>query len=279
MSVFPEELAIETVIINSYYRNNATQTKSTNFQYQLKQEIDLPAKTRCYVENVSIPHTFYSIDEGLNNFLYVRFWTGGTPSDHWINLVEGNYTGASLATHLQNQFDTTFGASKITITYLSSKGKLHFVPASGFSFHIFTDHELILDTMTWTGIAINKNNLQSANNVLRNEGWSELFDSFLPYTTETIDLLNHKVLFLHIPELATFKTLNHSGLTDMIKAIPVNASYGYTIQSEPSSNHDYVTVGNRHLSVLTIKILDGKGREVNLHGAEVSFTLRFIAET
>ena len=90
---------------------------------ELKEPLDLPDNTVCYVDDISIPHTWRTI-ESHNHKFYTTFkmeYLIGGGADMTVaynydpfvlTLPEGNYTGANLAPGIQellNGFAVTFG--------------------------------------------------------------------------------------------------------------------------------------------------------------------------
>ena len=94
---------IKKVYIDSRYKTSDSYSDS-EFNIELKEAIDLPDNTVCYVDDISIPHTWYTV-EHYNNRLYVQHsntTTGG--NDYFILQIPfGNYNGASLASEFQTQ--------------------------------------------------------------------------------------------------------------------------------------------------------------------------------
>ena len=57
---------IKKVYIDSRYKSNDSVSNS-DFKFELKEGLDLPDNTVCYIDDISIPHTWYTIEENLNN--------------------------------------------------------------------------------------------------------------------------------------------------------------------------------------------------------------------
>ena len=135
----------------------------SDFKFELKEPLDLPDNTVCYVDDISIPHTWRTI-ESHNSKFYIIFKMeyligGGTDMTVGYNydpfvltLLEGSYTGANLASGIQellNGFAVTFGFEVLfhpargTITIeAKSKGM-----GSNNKFYIPGDFGI----MTWVG--------------------------------------------------------------------------------------------------------------------------------
>ena len=69
---------------------------------ELKESLDLPDNTICYIDDISIPHTWYTIED-YNNQLYIEATNPDLSLSESILTVQcGNYTASSLATMLNN---------------------------------------------------------------------------------------------------------------------------------------------------------------------------------
>ena len=87
-----------------------------------KLAVDLPDNTVCHVDDISIPHTWRTIESHNNKFYIIfkmRYLSGGGTDmtveynygPYVLTLLEGNYTGANLASGIQellNGFASTF---------------------------------------------------------------------------------------------------------------------------------------------------------------------------
>ena len=166
-----------------------------DFKLELKEALDLPDNTGCYIDDISIPHTWRTI-ESHNNEFYIIFKMmylvgGGTVITEEYNydpfvltLPEGNYTGPRMASAIQellNRFAITFG---FEVLYNSARGTITIEAKSeGMDehneFYIPSDFGI----MTWMGstdsdypwnnrlgliTTVDNNKLQSTNGVLRN---------------------------------------------------------------------------------------------------------------
>ena len=112
---------IKKAYVDSRFRTRGSNSDSY-FKFELKGPLDLPDNTVCYVDDISIPHTWRTI-EPHNNKFYIIFKMGylicgGTDMTVAYNydpfvltFSEGNYTGANLASGIQdllNGFAVTF---------------------------------------------------------------------------------------------------------------------------------------------------------------------------
>ena len=61
---------IKKVYVDSRYKTSSSISNSA-FNFELNETFDLPDNTVCYIDDISIPHSWWSI-ENSNNKLYVE---------------------------------------------------------------------------------------------------------------------------------------------------------------------------------------------------------------
>ena len=96
---------IKKVYIDSRYRTSDSKSDS-DFKFELKEAIDLPENTVCYVDDISIPHSWYTVEEDYKNRLYIEHENSSIPEGFdWMvfEIPSGNYNGSSLASAIQTE--------------------------------------------------------------------------------------------------------------------------------------------------------------------------------
>ena len=103
---------------------------NNNFKFEIKEAIDLPSNTVCYIDDIAIPHSWYSIED-LHNKIYIQRVYGGTRIDGTIITIPvGNYNASRLASVIQDLLQTryrnpNYPDDDMTCTYEITRGKLH----------------------------------------------------------------------------------------------------------------------------------------------------------
>ena len=121
------ENAPRVLRIDSRFRTSGT---STNFTYELNESMQFPEGTRAIVTGVTMPYSWWNIDAGVNDNLYVlEATTGGDPSSYTprkVQLVAGQYTSLTFPTLLQNALNagTILAPMAYSVLYLSAQGCL-----------------------------------------------------------------------------------------------------------------------------------------------------------
>ena len=70
---------VKKVYVHSIYKTNESENNS-DFKFELNQTLDLPGNTVCYVDDISIPHAWRTI-ESHNNKFYIILKTGTINAD------------------------------------------------------------------------------------------------------------------------------------------------------------------------------------------------------
>ena len=105
------------------YVDSRSRTRDSNSDrgFKFKKPLDLPGNTVCYVDDISIPHTWRTIEPNSNKFyiiVKVEYLSGYEMAYSYdafvltLTVPEGNYTGANLSSGIQDLlsgFAVTFG--------------------------------------------------------------------------------------------------------------------------------------------------------------------------
>lgn len=268
---------IKKVYIDSRYKANGSVSNS-DFKFELKEALDLPENTVCYVDDISIPHSWYTIED-YNNKLYVELTnTDQTKSYTVLTIETGNYTGASLAAIIQTTLRLRFINEDFSCTYIPSKGVLSFYANK--LFRILTDldvHVAAILLVSWFDnngqpTTVDTSNLMSINDVLRH---SIPQDESNGFESGFLDLLNTHNIYMHCDNLGHYSTLGVRGENTIIKKVPVSSSFGYLIMDSVVAPHDKIDVSRQLIKTLHFTLKNVHGNVINLNGAHCSFSLVF----
>ena len=185
---------VKKACVDSRFRTRGSNSDS-GFKFELKEALDLPDNTVCYIVDISIPHTWRTIESHNNKFytiLKMIYFAGGgydiTEEYNYdpfvLTLPEGNYTGPQMAAAIQdllNSFNVTFG---FEVLYHPARGTITVEAKSeGMGEHGKFDIPSDFGIMTWMSstsgdypwkdrqgfvTAADNNNLHSINGVLGN---------------------------------------------------------------------------------------------------------------
>ena len=60
---------LKKVDTDSKYKTNGS-VNNNDFKFEIKETLDLPDNTVCYIDGINIPHTWYTVED-CNNKLYI----------------------------------------------------------------------------------------------------------------------------------------------------------------------------------------------------------------
>ena len=224
-------LKFKKVYIDSYYRVSGT---SSDFTIDLPETVQLEDNMLCQIHEVSIPHSWYSINE-TNNNLYFMHQVIPPAVPHGITyrkitIPEGNYTASDLTQTIEIalnlRLDTGDRHNTYSIHHNSSTNK--FTISSNYATVIsvvLTDGEVAPVANVFSD-PVDANNLNSINRVMGNTTpAADAYTNVAPYTRNFIDLVPFKNLYLHCNEISNFNQLTVAGNSSIIKKIPVNVPH------------------------------------------------------
>ena len=275
-------LKFKKVYIDSYYKVSGT---SSDFTIDLPETVQLEENMLCQIHEVSIPHSWYSINNTNNNLYFMhQVLPPSTPQGityRKIKIPQGNYTAVDLAQAMTLAINTLVDVggrpNTYSITYNTSTNK--FVFTSNYAdviFVVLTDGEIAPVANVFTD-PVDVNILNSINSVLGNTTpATDAYTNVAPFTSGFVDLAPFKNLYLHCNEISNYNQLTVVGNSSIIKKIPVNVPYLGVINDNELSTVDYIDVSNKMLRRLNFRITDQFNKVVDLNGVDISFTLTFF---
>ena len=275
-------LKFKKVYIDSSYKVSGT---SSDFTIDLPETVQLEDNMLCQIHEVSIPHSWYSINS-TNNNLYFRHQiippgviAGITYRK--ITIPEGNYNAVDLAQTIEIALnllvDTVDRPNTYSLHYNTSTNKITF--SSNYATAIFvvlTDGEIAPVANVFSD-PVDVNNLNSINRVIGNTTpATDAYTNVVPYTTNFIDLVPFKSLYLHCNEISNYNQLTVAGNSSIVKKINVSVPYLGVINDNELSNVDYIDVSSKILRRLNFRLSNHLNQVINLNGVDISFTLTFF---
>ena len=274
-------LKFKKVYIDSIYKVSGT---SSNFTIDLPETVQLEDNMLCQIHEVSIPHSWYSINETNNNF-YIMEGILPPATPQGINYRKaiipiGNYTAQELATQLatsMNNYDSGGRTNSFSATYLPLLNKIQII--SNYPeviYTVLTDSDVLQDTQRFVE-TVDPNNLNSINKVLGVYTTAgDASTNVVPYVTGFIDLTPVKNLYLHCNEISNYNQLTVAGNSSIVKKINVTVPYLGIINDNETSGFDFVDCSNKLLRRLNIRLTDNLNQVVNLNNIDISFSLIFF---
>ena len=93
------------VFCRKIYVDSAQRMSGTpsNFKVSLVRDVALPKRCAAFVSDVSIPHTWLSVDEFCNRLYWDEYTLGGFLKFNIAPLQPKNYTGSTLAASMEEK--------------------------------------------------------------------------------------------------------------------------------------------------------------------------------
>jgi hypothetical protein len=262
-------LPIKKVYVDTKYKTKDSKSNA-NFKFELPETLYMPDNTVFYIDDVAIPHSWYTVED-FNDKLYFRVSQGGGHNDYVIALTKQLYNGQTLATEIQTKL-TEIGYTP-TVTYNAAKQTI-FVSLASFNFQFLTDTELQSPSPAWNGAGYDINNLNSANELIKNtEDTSTLHNAANPLVTY-IDLQPVRNIYISSPNVGSFKTVGPRGQTP-IKKIPVTADFNQMIFDNTLISNEFLDCSKQTLRTLEFRLTNVDGVEIPFHGSNLSFSIVF----
>jgi hypothetical protein len=266
------------VIVDSRYKL-AESISHSDFKISLPFEIRMERGTKMFVDQVSLSHSWSTVEVTNQNIFVQEFDNNATPPlglhERVVQLPLGLYSAASLRTQLQASLNTgTHIQGVYAVTLANSKFLISWTDTAG--------HSSKIKIHTRADIEYLKN----VHPHFQGNWGNELIGATLPHGyfyqgqplyLSHVDLMAHKTLHLCCPTLGETGFLALDGSTDVVKRVVLgNTMPGETINDAIAApmapiifEHDST------LKVIHFVLRDWEGKPVNLSGHEISFELIF----
>jgi hypothetical protein len=286
MVLYDNALNLNKIIIDSRFKSTASASDS-DFIVELPETVSLPPGTRCYVTEVSLCHSWYSIEEGVNDKLFFSYVKNEQRYDAILTLAASNYTLDSLISHLRDLFRDKLATSPSWVT----QGFMPMILPEGATGQLFILNVNVVDTgnfyiwsndniqkesfyYAWTGGAYNVSFPGYRNRLLKNFT-TQANSTTKPFKSGFIDLLTHHIIYIRSPQLGTFQNIGPQGERDILKKVMVSVPFGDLITDHWLNTEDFTDCSRLTFKTLRFRVTDVYGIPINLHGHHISFSLVF----
>jgi hypothetical protein len=258
-------LPVRKIYIDSRFKSPDSASDS-DFKVDLPQSLTMPEGSVFFVDDVSIPVSWYVIDDNRNNKLYVRV-DGVT---HLKTVTPGNYTIQTLSEELNTKLNEIVQNDGFIATPNVSTNQITIAIQSTETFELLTDSQL-----QQLGY---KTPLNTVNSILSNYT-SKVCVAGSPFVSSYVDLFPIRNLYVVSPNLGNYNTLSVSGESGIVKKVPVTSGYNEMIFDQVVLGSDFLDCGRQTLRRLEFKLNDVFGNVVNLNGNHWSFSIVFARKS
>ena len=258
-------LPIKKIYIDTRFKTNDSRSHS-EFNIDLPTTLLMPEDTGFYIDDVCIPHAWYTVNENVNDQVHFFVSHDGLRS---ATVPEGIYNITNLAAAIAQAMNAS-----MTNNYFESEAELktNVIRISlrpdfaDRDWRIATDDELKFRNKT-TELA------RSMDGLIKN--FVSHGHNNQDFVSGYIDLVPIRNLYLSASGLGNFNTMTITGDRNIIKKIPVNASPGDLIFDQTVTGMDYLDCSRQTLSRISFQLKDIHGNIVDLHGNHFSFSIVF----
>ena len=279
------------IYIDTKYKTKDS-VSSSDFKIELPETVLLPEKCKAYLDEICIPHSFYTIESGINDKLYIHISNNNAnvnlrPMEYYVFTIPSkNYTGASLATAINNEFTsvlqgTLYGGQIEAIYNADTQSITIKTIHADMTFKILTESD-IATKLDDTWIVYQNNNYDPKNASDLNgeifkltEGNSPYYNYNNAFTSNHLNLNSIRNLYITSSNLGNYNSIGANSERTIIKKVPVDADFNHMIFNNQITGLDYIDVSKQTLKTINFKIQTVDGKTVPLHGAHVSFSIIF----
>ena len=162
-------LPIKCFYIDTRFKTTDS-TSNSNFKVDLPTTVYWPDNTVYYIDDICVPHSWHTIEEDVNDKIYVFIKYKSFTADDIRNISRiitipyGNYSGADLANELQTSLNTL-----LVVSYNARRNNITITSAyNDQEFKIMTDDDVRTKLSENLLLAYDVNNPQTINDILRN---------------------------------------------------------------------------------------------------------------
>lgn len=253
-------LPIKKIYIDSRFKSSDSASDS-NFKVDLPVPITLPDNTVCYIDDISIPVSWYTIQSGVNNAFYFRI----AGVNYVSYLPAGNYTLTTLNDTLVKEMNIHENLFTAAPNVLNNTISIKTINVN-YTYSILTDEQ---------AKQVFTHEVNSSINNMLNNIVAKVCNINSPYVSLYVNLLPLRNIYLNSSNLGSFNSLNISGSRNTVKKIPINANFNEMVFYQAVLGIDYIDVSKQTLSRLEFSLTDVYGHIISLNGNHWSFSLIF----
>ena len=211
------DLPVKKIYIDSKFKRHDS-VSTSNFKIELPYTLKFSDNTIFYVDDVCIPHSWHTIEAGVNDKFYLRTILNSANTDYVLTLTAQNYNGIQLATEIATRLQTLtfFGSALVpTVSYNSQTQRIS-LSIAGHDCKVMTDTEL-KTISNWVGTAYDVNNLDSVNELLTNTGKVSTTGTSAIPVQFYLNLQPIRNVYMRSPNISSFNTIGCNGESSIIK--------------------------------------------------------------
>ena len=281
-------LPVKKIYIDTKYKTKDSVSNS-NFKFELPETLLFPENSVFYIDDVSIPNSWYTVEENVNDRLYIYLSATNPDQDNagaaWegITITSGNYSGTDLAAEIQTKFNEAIRSNLYKfpifgVEYNARKNNITIkILFAVLKFKLLTSNDISsMLNGSWLGVNYDAQNPLDMNEILGNlEGNSPFYSTISPYNSSYLKLQSIRNIYIHSPNLGTYSTIGPQGERTIIKKIPVSSNPNEMIFDQVMTGNDFGDCSRMTSKTLEFQLKDSRGNYINFHGSHLSFSIIF----
>jgi len=278
-------LPIKKIYIDTKYKARESISNS-NFKIDLPQTLSFPENSVFYIDDVSIPHSWYTIEENVNDKLFVMISRIVPDEDNSgtaykiVTISPGIYNGTEIALEMQTKIrETIFNVQfpdVLSVAYNNRKNTINItINYTDWHFKILTEDDISTKLNdTWIGDSYDSNNPHSINDIISNNYLNSPFYTLSNGYTGGLNLQPIRNIYIH-SSLGNYNTLGARNETSIIKKVPVSSNSGDYIFDQVLVGNDFGDCSKQTLRTISFELKNVHGDNINFHGSNLSFSIIF----
>ena len=214
------------IVIDSRYRTSDS-SSNADFYVELPYMVNVPMGSLAYIDNISLSHSWPTIQQDVNDRLYVQELPSGISGgtiDRQVQLAPGSYNAQTLQAEVQTKLNS--GSSITTGSYVVSLSDGvftigHTSPQAQGVADIYSKQFTDEPAQVLRGIHIPYPGA-AANEMIgyhTNPNADQYIHSTQSIKMTYVDLQKHKSVYIHAPGLGESSMMTLQGSTDVIRRV------------------------------------------------------------
>ena len=219
-------LPIKKIYVDTKYKSRDSISNS-NFKVGLPITTSFPENSVFYIDDVSIPHSWYTIEQDINDKLYIYVSPSNPNIDgdgvayKIITISSGIYNGSEIAIEIQTTMETSinngFFPNLLSCVYNPRKNTINITSNyAHWKFKILSDDDIFAKlNNAWVGDNYDVNNPRNINDIIGNHIQNSPFYTLSNGYTGSLNLQPIRNIYIH-SSLGNYNTWGARGETSIV---------------------------------------------------------------
>lgn len=114
-------LPVKQVYMDTRFKNKSS-NRNSEFKFQFAHTVQLPDNAKCFVGDIIIPHSWYSLEEYTNEMCVRQLNDNGIVDDSILTFPTQSHTSQTLAAAIKSQLLSALGSGMYNAVYNERRG-------------------------------------------------------------------------------------------------------------------------------------------------------------